>query len=221
MLNKLEISGSLDSLKLWHQVLPSDNSATTIAGVLSAQRDLAALELLANAEEQSSTAPELYAVVKRFAAAEQLGGWNSTDADLVYIEDLAAQREPIGSALAYGWLEALGYEIPVEVILHPEEAPKSASPRRKFVDWHSTTLLEVFPNPSNGSVFVGYEVPTGIAIAMLRLIDLSGRKLQSMRINEGPGLSTFETEGWANGVYIAEIRLDGAAHATTKLTILR
>ena len=58
-------------------------------------------------------------------------------------------------------------------------------------------------------------------MAVLRVIDLSGRELLSIRVSEGPGLSTIETGGWANGIYIAEVRLDGAAHAKTKFTILR
>ena len=221
-LDSLDLSGSLDSLKLWHLGLPSDNSGITIAGVLSAQRDLAALELLAQMEEQSSTAPALYAVVKRFAEAEQQGGWNRPVADITYLEALATQREPFGSALAYGWLEALGQQVPEEIILHPEDTPKRlARQGNQPVQWPTEVQLTIFPNPSNGPVFVGYDVPTGTGTAVLRVIDLSGRELQSMRISEGPGLSTIETEGWANGVYIAEIRLDGAAHANTKFTILR
>lgn len=221
MLNYPEISGSLDSLKLWHQVLPSDTSSTTIAGVLSAQRDLTALELLADAEEQSSAAPELYAVVKRFAAAEQLGGWNSSDADILYLESLAAQREPIGSALAYGWLEALGQEIPDEIILHPEDTPKRSARPNKMVDWTNGPQLEAFPNPSNGPIFVVFDVPEGVRDAVLRILDLSGRELRYQRISTGPGISTMDTDAWANGVYIAELRWDGAAIAAVRLAVQR
>lgn len=200
----------------------SGHSAIAIALVLNARHELAMWDPSAQTEEQSSTAPELYAVVKRFAEAEQQGGWNRPVADITYLEALATQREPFGSALAYGWLEALGQQVPEEIILHPEDTPKRlARQGNQPVQWPTEVQLTIFPNPSNGPVFVGYDVPTGTGTAVLRVIDLSGRELQSMRISEGPGLSTIETEGWANGVYIAEIRLDGAAHANTKFTILR
>lgn len=200
----------------------SGHSAIALSLLLHARHEQSSWDSSAQTEELSSSAPELYAVIKRYATAEAQNGWNSSDAHIDFLNDLIAQREPIGSALAYGWLEALGHHVPEEIILHPEETPKRLVRNgNKPVQWPTEVQLTIFPNPSNGPVFVGYDVPTGTASAMLRVIDLSGRELLSIRVSEGPGLSTIETGGWANGIYIAEVRLDGAAHANTKFTILR
>lgn len=220
-LDSLDLGGSLDSLKRWHMSLPSDNSGITIAGVLSAQREHAALELLAQTEEMNSTAPELYAVVKRFATAEQQGGWNSNVADIAYLEGLAAQREPIGSALAYGWLEALGHKVPDEIILHPDEGPKRSRQHREPIEWPSAAQLEIFPNPSNGPAFVAFETPVVASNASLRVVDLSGRELFETRVGTGPGIHNLVTDDWSNGVYMVELRVDGAAYASTKLIVQR
>jgi len=175
----------------------------------------------AQTEEQNSSAPELYAVVKRYATAEAMNGWNSADADVVYLESLRAQRDPIGSALAYGWLEARGEAIPAEIILHPEDTPKRNRASRQVVEWPSMALLEVFPNPSNGQAFVTFETPTDEVNSLLRVVDLSGRELYSAPTGSGPGVRTIETDTWSNGVYMVELRVDGATLTTSKLVVQR
>lgn len=219
-LDSLDLGGSLDSLKLWHLYLPGDNSPSTIAGVLSAKRELAALQLLAQAEENNSATPEVYSVVKRYAAAEQQGGWNGSSADHTYIGSLAGQREKIGSALAYSWREAMGEELPEEIIIYPGETPKlHFTMHQPTVEWPTDVQLEAFPNPTDGLVFITYELPENAGITELRIVDLSGRELLNERLLEGPGVRTVQTDQWSSGLYIAELRINGAGLATTKLTV--
>lgn len=221
-LDSLDLSGSLDSLMLWHETLHSDKSASTIVGVLSAKRELAALQLLAQAEELSSSTPEVYAVVKRYAAAEQEGGWDGSAADLAYIDNLAAQRETIGSALAYGWREALGEELPEEIIFFPEETPKLAlTEGGNTVEWPSSSQLEAFPNPSTGPVFLTYQVPEETDQGELRVVDLSGRDLFTKMLGNGPGALVLQTDAWEPGIYLAELRVDGAPVEQTRFVVVR
>lgn len=199
----------------------SGHSAIALSLLLQAWHEQASWDSSAQTEELSSSTPELYAVVRRYATAEAQNGWNSSDADIDFLNDLIAQRDPIGSALAYGWLEARGEDIPEEIILHPGDTPKRNIASRRSVDWPSTVQLEVFPNPSNGQAFVAFETPMDAAHAELRVVDLSGRELYSARTDSGPGLQTLVTDTWSNGVYLVELRVDGAAFATSKLVVQR
>jgi len=170
--------------------------------------------------ELSSRTPELYGVVKRYAAAQQQGGWDCSAADLTYIENLAGQRETIGSALAYGWREALGVELPEEIILFPEETPKmDMAEAQSTPEWPSSIQLEVFPNPSSGPVFLAYQVSEGTDQGDLRVVDLSGRELLKQVLCVGPGALMLQTDAWAPGVYLAELRIADVMVASAKITV--
>jgi hypothetical protein len=132
----------------------------------------------------------------------------------------AAQRETIGSALAYGWREALGEELPEEIIIYPGASPKRAVARQHAaVAWPNDLQLEAFPNPSVGPVYITYEVPEGIGAAELRIMDVTGRELWIERLPDGPGIRMVQTDQWSAGLYVAELRVDGKGFASTKLTV--
>ncbi len=110
-----------------------------------------------------------------------------------------------------------------QIIILPEEGPKSmGNPRQKpAVEWETGISMEVFPNPSNGPVYVVYEVPEGTQHAELRLLDLHGRTLQSMRIGDGPGVQEWSTNELAPGLYVTELLLEGLASKQAKVVVQR
>ena len=129
----------------------------------------------------------------------------------------------IGSAHANAWLHALGNDLPEEIIILPEDGPKSAGlPRdQSAINWETGIQLEAFPNPSNGPLYIVYEVPEGSAQAELRLLDLHGRTMRSNRLGDGPGLLQWDTKGMAPGLYLAELRMDGLGLQQVKVVVQR
>lgn len=223
-LDSLSLDQQLDSLLLLHQELPSWNSPLAFSGVLAAKGEYGQLETLALQESQTNEVPELYALLKHYAEAQQQGGWHDAEVtDVAWLEQLAAQRDVIGSAHANAWLLGLGYDLPEEIIILPEDGPKSAGQPRDHaaIDWDTGMLLEAFPNPSNGPLFVVYEVPESSPQAELRLLDLHGRTMRSTRLGDGPGMLQWSTQGLAPGIYMAELRVDGMASKQVKVVVQR
>jgi hypothetical protein len=213
----------LDSLLMIHGELPAWNSTLTESGVLAAKGEYNALEFLAENEALSGESPELYDLLKRYAAAEQNAGWDdAATVDLNWLAQLAAQRDLQGSAQANAWLHALGQELPEEIIILPGEGPKSMVQRHaSAINWESGIALEIFPNPSTGPVFAVVEVPEEAERAELRLLDVHGRVLQLKPLSGGPNLVMLKAEGLVPGLYLAEVRLDGHGLAQAKVVIQR
>ena len=222
-LDSLQLSASLDSLVWLHDALPSDNQALTRSGVLAAKGEYTALEALTQAEATASETPELYDVLKHYASVQQNNSWDDTTAvDVIWLTQVAAQRDVVGSAQANAWLHALGHDLPEEIIILPEEGPKSmGQPRRSTIHWETGATLEVFPNPSSGPVFAVVEVPEGMDRAELVLLDLHGRQLHGEVLGTGPGVVQLTTSGLATGIYVAELRIDGHALAQAKVAVQR
>jgi hypothetical protein len=103
------MNASLTELKTWHEGLLAENNATAIAGVLAAEGDELALFDFAENAEQTAANPDVYGVLKRYAAEQQSAGWLSpTAATKGWLESVGQDREVIGSARAGTWLHALG-----------------------------------------------------------------------------------------------------------------
>lgn len=222
-LDSLNFYPYLDSLLMIHGELPAWNSTLTESGVLAAKGEYNALEFLAENEALSGESPELYDLLKRYAAAEQNAGWDdAATVDLNWLAQLAAQRDLQGSAQANAWLHALGQELPEEIIILPGEGPKSMVQRHaSAINWESGIALEIFPNPSTGPVFAVVEVPEEAERAELRLLDVHGRVLQLKPLSGGPNLVMLKAEGLVPGLYLAEVRLDGHGLAQAKVVIQR
>jgi len=91
--------------------------------------------------------------------------------------------------------------------------------QRRPKEWPSSIQLEVFPNPSSGPVFVAYQVPEGMDQGQLRVVDLRGRAMYTQVLGNGPGALVLQTDAWAPGVYLAELRVADAMVAAAKITV--
>lgn len=211
-LDSLDLPNSVDSLLLFHADLPSDNSGLEQSAVLTATKQYSTLETLAEQSALTSSAPERYEVIKQFALRQQDLGWDEVDSELLsWLEQLGMQREVEGSASANAWLHALGSELPDEVIILPEDGAKRSTPRNAptAVQWETSLLLEVFPNPSNGPVFMAYALPEGSTEGVIHITDLSGRALARQVAYQSSGILQLHTAGWSAGVYLLTLTVDG------------
>ena len=223
-LDSLDLGGSLDSLKLFHEDLPSDNSDRTISGVLAALAQYAELEDMADAGSVASTSPELFALIKRYAASQQTDGWGTIASDdVIWLLDLAAQRDVQGSTQASAWLQALGEEPSDEIILLPleERGMLQTSSVTSSYSWSDGPFIEVYPNPGSGLVWVVYDVPEEMDDARLVVHDLEGRQLREVQFTTGTGIVQLETDAWVPGLYLAELRLQGSVAYSVKLALQR
>ncbi|MBL0043429.1 MAG: hypothetical protein IPP33_03120 [Flavobacteriales bacterium] len=161
-LDSLDLDEGLDSLKLWHEGLPADNHGLAIGAVLAAKGDMVGLYDLADSYVLAGDNPNLYGLVKRYTA-----GWAQADeATRTWVSDLSTQRSVMGSAQANAWREALGEEPVQEIILLPLEIRASstiATTSREPVEWTEEVVLEAYPNPSNGPVYIVFQTPIGLA----------------------------------------------------------
>jgi hypothetical protein len=80
-------------------------------------------------------------------------------------------------------------------------------------------LLEAYPNPSSGPVYVVCNVPPSVAKATLRIMDMNGRLVHEQAVAAGAGIAELEPDMAAPGIYLAELRLDGIRAGLVKLAL--
>lgn len=222
-LDSLDIDGTLDSLKLFHEDLDAPNNALTILGVSAAKGEWTEAQVLAASLEQVSDEPALYGTVKRWAAAQGNGGWYALDMDTrTWLQALAADRDAQGSAQAQAWLIALGDPEQPEIIALPSlTRSASASNRARVRSAGAEPILVLFPNPANDGVRVAYQLPEDLPSARLTLLDVNGREVWHARSSGGIQLVEVPLGTTATGLYLCRLEVDGMALATERLIVAK
>jgi hypothetical protein len=80
-------------------------------------------------------------------------------------------------------------------------------------------VLEAYPNPSNGPVYVVCNVPASAERASLILHDLKGRAVGQLVVDPGMGLAELRPGALPAGLYLAELRVDGIRTGQVKLAL--
>jgi Secretion system C-terminal sorting domain len=219
-LDSLDLDGGLDSLKLWHEGLLADNHGLAVGAVLAAKGDMAALYDLAHSYELAGDDPNLYGLVKRYTA-----GWAQADeATRTWVSDLSTQRSVMGSAQANAWREALGEASVEEIILLPLEIRAAITvPRelRQPVQWADEVVLEAYPNPTKGPVYIIYQTPVENVQFDLRVVDANGREVYRSTTQAGAGIVELSTTEWSSGLYVVELSSRLSETARVKLSVQR
>ncbi|MBZ0206997.1 MAG: T9SS type A sorting domain-containing protein [Flavobacteriales bacterium] len=222
-LDTTDVGAAMEYLKLWHDSLPADDGASVKAGYYAAKDDMPALYSLAEAEKLTSSTPEVFEVLKRYADHQLNAPNDSLDAGTVqWLTDLAEERWTIGSAQASAWLQgATGADALDEVIILPEDGEQRSTSQRRVRNRTSETplLLQAYPNPSDGPVYVVCNVPDGVEQARLCVADLNGRLVKEIVLNNGAGIAEIRPGFAAAGIYLAELRLDGIRAGQVKLAL--
>jgi hypothetical protein len=79
------------------------------------------------------------------------------------------------------------------------------------------------PNPVRGAGALAFDLPSP-AVVDLALFDAQGRRVRQLasgRMQSGAYRAAFASEGIAAGVYFARLRVDGAAHGTAKVAVVK
>jgi hypothetical protein len=219
-LDSLDLDSGLDSLKWWHEGLPADNHGLAVGAVLAAKGDLAGLYDLAHSYVVAGDDPLLYGLVKYYTA-----GWPEADeATRAWVSDLGAQRGAMGSAQANAWREALGEGSVEEIILLPLEFRASrALPTIAYqpVEWAEEVVLEAYPNPTKGPVYIVFRTPIEVGQLELRVVDANGREAYRSSVVGGSGIVELHTAGWTSGLYVVELSSELMEPTRVKLSVLR
>ena len=222
-LDTLNIGSMLDSLSGWHAQIPAMNSPLTMAGIYMATQAYSDLEDLALAHESDTLKGASFGVLRRLAEAQQADGWAAPSASTrTWLESLAIERDSIGSAMANAWLVALGDSLPPEVIVLPDTlAPLQMRQTARVVKYPVATLLQAYPNPTNGPIYLVYHLPEGVEHAYIHVVDLTGREVENKALPNSMGILELQTGPWATGLYAAELEMDGQRASTIKLAIAK
>ncbi len=221
-LDSTDVGTAIELLKQWHDSLPADNGPNVEAGYYAAKDDMPALAVLAATEKLNSTTPKVWELLERYANMEQNTGADSLDACTVqWLTELANDRWTIGSAQASAWLQAATGAEPLEevIILPTGMQPRSSAQHRVRNRASQQPILEAYPNPSDGPIYVVCNIPEGVTKASLAIQDLNGRPVFEQTVEPGMGVALIHAGSVAAGVYMAELRLDGIRAGQVKLAL--
>ncbi len=219
-LDTTSVDSAITLLMAWQDSVKADNGPSVKAGYYIAKADTVALQVLAEMEMDSSRTPAVYDLLDRYAIAEQAAGWEEPDSTTVqWLNDLSSERWKFGSAQASAWLQALGADPLDEVIKLPDEDRSTTVRRQRHAVSNRPMLLEAYPNPSTGPVYLVCNVPPSVAKATLRIMDMNGRLIREQALANGEGIAELEPGMASPGIYLAELRLDGIRAGQVKLAL--
>jgi uncharacterized delta-60 repeat protein len=81
--------------------------------------------------------------------------------------------------------------------------------------------LQLWPNPGEGLVRLGYALPGHHGVVQLRIRDAQGRNAHTLQASGEEGQVVWDTRGVAPGVYTVELLSDGQVERTERLIIQR
>lgn len=140
----------------------------------------------------------------------------SVQADLQAI----AGQSTIGSAHAEAWLNELGIAT-LEVVILPEKNKRLSAARRDDSAVEESRLLQAYPNPSRGPVYLTYTTVDGVEHAELLIHTAEGRLVKQLALGNANGIIELQLKDLSTGLHIATLYFDGIQVGTTKLNILR
>lgn len=125
-----------------------------------------------------------------------------------------------GAAEAAAWLTMLGHEF-TEVLIMPIRSKRSMHAVENDVFSTSHPTLTAYPNPSNGPLYLSYQVPEGVEHAEMRLYDAQGALQFVRQVAPQNGILEVLPKNLAAGLHVASLYLDGILVSTAKVNLLR
>jgi hypothetical protein len=84
----------------------------------------------------------------------------------------------------------------------------------------SDIQFKVYPNPANNYFLIDYLLIDETTNAKIEIVDISGKRLQSFKLNDQQNQLVIETKGIKNGIYFVYLIDNGAIMKQAKLTIV-
>ncbi len=206
-----------DFISLWQ----NEDYATAYrvrAQILINQNDLEhAISLVESADVEHLLADYADLIVLQ---AQLNNNWNNADA--ATINRLSLQWNDIhdqerNTALGILWFIGASDELPVPMLpqyLRSEKIPSN------YESINIEALLSVYPTLASDEVFITYPADAD-GIAVLEIIALDGRVIESIPLNGTNGLYALNLEHFAAGMYVASLRIDNLLLAAQKFTVIK
>lgn len=126
-----------------------------------------------------------------------------------------------GAPQAHAWLAMIGseYEEDTELpkankrLLTDRPRERSASSR--------PTMLNAYPNPTNGPVYLTYTIVEGVEAAQVELHNAQGQLVRAISLGGASGIAEIQAEQLTPGIHIATLYFDGVAVGSTKVNVVR
>lgn len=105
------------------------------------------------------------------------------------------------------------------------EMPVTYAPEARLAQQQSYTvlprdLMSISPNPSDGEVYVTYELPNEFSSAQLIMHNTLGQQVVTWDITSHPQFFKLNCENYTTGVYSVSLMVDGKKIETQKLTLM-
>lgn len=139
-----------------------------------------------------------------------------TSGEQILLESIAATDKE-GAAEARVWLDLLGQPFVPEFALPNTNKSRHVKANTETY-LENSPYLRAYPNPSNGPVFVVYEVPEGVEQALLEVVSADGKLILSQSIAPQNGIA--ELGKLPLGLNVATLRCDGIRVGIAKVSIV-
>jgi hypothetical protein len=136
------------------------------------------------------------------------------------LEAIAADAKDPGQADAQAWLTFLGDDFPEDVEF-PTAEPKSRRLSGSDAFAQKYEPLRAYPNPTNGPVYLVYQVPEGVEQVYMRMMDGLGRLVFQKQVAPQNGIAEVLPDQLANGLHVAALFYDGVRVGTVRLIVCK
>jgi hypothetical protein len=143
----------------------------------------------------------------------------STPAERDELHQMAMSHAPSGGALAWATLYQLAEidslptpELPVMFKIRPRG-------RNSMDELVAIPVITAMPNPATDRIAFTYG--EGLEEGVLEIHDAQGRLMRRIALNGRKGLVESNVRGWADGLYVVRMMLDGYNLGSTKFNVVR
>jgi len=106
-------------------------------------------------------------------------------------------------------------------LVFPDDTLSIISPRLKAVDIDFGLLGDAYPNPANEVVLIPFNVGDDFVNLKIDIVDITGRFIESHKLNAEEGKIRIKTEYFKSGVYFYRLCSDTRILEQKKFVISR
>ena len=126
-----------------------------------------------------------------------------------------------GAPQALAWLAMIGSEYEEDTELPKANKRLVANRPRERTGTERTSLLNAYPNPTNGPAYLTYSVVEGVEKAHVELYNAKGQLVLTKTLGSSSGIVEVPTDVLTPAVHIATLYFDGRKVGSTKLNVVR
>lgn len=148
-------------------------------------------------------------------------GWkNLNNQQMTTLEQIASNTESIEQSKAISVLDFINDRPLPEFEMPVTYAPEARLTQQQTYTVLPRDLMSISPNPSDGEVYVTYELPREYSQAQLVMHNTLGQQVATWNITSHPQFFKLNCENYPTGVFSVSLMVDGKKIETQKLTLM-